>query len=470
MGTPRLLKTHPTALWAAIGLGAMGIWMNLVGYSSAFSPPPPESEAILFEMSRYAFYSGIVFCGLFFIVVNNRITAIRVYLSFTVATIMCMGTATFGIAYQQQLFDPALLAIIGCFCSGIGYTWFVSSFYLMLARKETLRFAVASVAASLILETVVAAILNIALPQPAQVFIGTLIPLLACIFLIITQHSTAPRDLTESKVKGEEEHYMVLLVGIACISLLVIRAVTSVGLWGGIREDLSLAPLHEMLETLGSCAIFLGIAWVAFIQRSESALYERYQIPFLFIIAGCLISLLTGFATVYEELPVERIAVEAVELCGHLLVWSVVIACIKVLRFSAYRILGLAAVLFNALAIVWISIFEQVTSITPRVVLLVVLIAMFCVTLAPLRIRQTSSNSQEDAAGLLAREYKLTKREREIILLLIQGRSRPYIQQRLHLSDGTVKTHTTHIYAKLGIHSRQELLDMAERYTGDAQT
>lgn len=63
---------------------------------------------------------------------------------------------------------------------------------------------------------------------------------------------------------------------------------------------------------------------------------------------------------------------------------------------------------------------------------------------------------------VLAQERGLTSREIEICLLLAQGRSRPYIREKLVISKSTVDTHARHAYAKLGIHSNQELIDLLE--------
>ena len=40
------------------------------------------------------------------------------------------------------------------------------------------------------------------------------------------------------------------------------------------------------------------------------------------------------------------------------------------------------------------------------------------------------------------------------------GRNGPYIAEHLCVSDNTVKTHIRHIYTKLDVHNRQELLDL----------
>lgn len=57
----------------------------------------------------------------------------------------------------------------------------------------------------------------------------------------------------------------------------------------------------------------------------------------------------------------------------------------------------------------------------------------------------------------IAAEYRLSKRESEILVLLAWGKSSRRIEETLCLSPNTVKTHVRHIYAKLGIHSRAEL-------------
>ena len=54
----------------------------------------------------------------------------------------------------------------------------------------------------------------------------------------------------------------------------------------------------------------------------------------------------------------------------------------------------------------------------------------------------------------------LTEREIEILSMYASGRSAVYIAEELYLSNYTVKTHLRRSYAKLGVHTRQELLDM----------
>jgi DNA-binding CsgD family transcriptional regulator len=59
----------------------------------------------------------------------------------------------------------------------------------------------------------------------------------------------------------------------------------------------------------------------------------------------------------------------------------------------------------------------------------------------------------------LGNRFGLTTREKQILGYLAQGRSLPYIEEKLHISHSTANSHRDHIYAKMGIHSRKELLD-----------
>lgn len=64
----------------------------------------------------------------------------------------------------------------------------------------------------------------------------------------------------------------------------------------------------------------------------------------------------------------------------------------------------------------------------------------------------------------IARDYGLTNREFDVFVRLAHGRSGAFIAEELTLSENTVKGHTKRLYAKLGVHTRQELIDLAEQY------
>lgn len=53
-------------------------------------------------------------------------------------------------------------------------------------------------------------------------------------------------------------------------------------------------------------------------------------------------------------------------------------------------------------------------------------------------------------------EYKLTEREKEVLNLLVEGKTKRHIADYLYLSYHTVDNHIRNIYSKLHVHSRTE--------------
>ena len=65
----------------------------------------------------------------------------------------------------------------------------------------------------------------------------------------------------------------------------------------------------------------------------------------------------------------------------------------------------------------------------------------------------------------LKEAVRMTKREREVIVLLSEGMSNKEIGQRIHVSTYTVKSHIHNIMEKLALHTRLEIANYS--YTGD---
>jgi two-component system NarL family response regulator len=73
--------------------------------------------------------------------------------------------------------------------------------------------------------------------------------------------------------------------------------------------------------------------------------------------------------------------------------------------------------------------------------------------------------SPKVAAKLVAhvRNVRLTRRELAVLRLLATGRSNREIGEALGISDGTVKIHVTHLFAKLDVSNRAEAITTALR-------
>jgi DNA-binding CsgD family transcriptional regulator len=65
---------------------------------------------------------------------------------------------------------------------------------------------------------------------------------------------------------------------------------------------------------------------------------------------------------------------------------------------------------------------------------------------------------EDTFVGTKLKQYDLTSRQREVIILAIIGHSNAEIAKKLHLSEYTIKDHMKDIFRIIGIRNRGELL------------
>jgi DNA-binding CsgD family transcriptional regulator len=163
-----------------------------------------------------------------------------------------------------------------------------------------------------------------------------------------------------------------------------------------------------------------------------------------------------------------------------------------VMRVPSLRVAGIPLVVYAAGALVWSALIN--TSVMGFLlvcaavyVLLVATTLVFVATTRSLdrvlfSLPALSGGAQEGSAAAgdsvghpaqavladalagrieaLAAEAGLTPRETEVFALTARGCSRSQVTEALVLSEGTVKTHIDHIYRKLGVHTRKELMEL----------
>ena len=80
-----------------------------------------------------------------------------------------------------------------------------------------------------------------------------------------------------------------------------------------------------------------------------------------------------------------------------------------------------------------------------------------------LTVAAAKADRFEETCQAIARTAALSPRETEVLPLALKGRTAERIAAELCISKSTVDTHIRRIYAKCGVHSRQELIDFSER-------
>ena len=79
-------------------------------------------------------------------------------------------------------------------------------------------------------------------------------------------------------------------------------------------------------------------------------------------------------------------------------------------------------------------------------------------------IIQILLKSNSDDIACAAAEVKLTKRQKQLILLLDQGLTNNEIAETLHISEHTVKVHMSRLFRRIGVNSRTQTLHYARRH------
>ncbi len=135
---------------------------------------------------------------------------------------------------------------------------------------------------------------------------------------------------------------------------------------------------------------------------------------------------------------------------------------------SAIR-LGIAAAILLSAVLVRDPGTASVMVAPTLAVLIVVLAGFISIMVRQEHAIQVITQSPQDISDLdamvasIAAEYQLSEREREIVALVGRGYSANAVADKLVISPHTVNTHVQHIYAKLGIHKRAELIAYLHR-------
>jgi NarL family two-component system response regulator LiaR len=79
------------------------------------------------------------------------------------------------------------------------------------------------------------------------------------------------------------------------------------------------------------------------------------------------------------------------------------------------------------------------------------------------RSREESTSASDSFGAVNERQNELTRREREVLALLVEGLNQSEIAHELVISPNTVATHIQRILIKLGVHNRAQAVAFAAR-------
>ena len=455
----RGLQINPVGVLASCGLGLNLVWCTLMGHTLGFMSSTAGMDA--WANPRLFFLAGILLCTAAFATAPRALKRADGMLRFVLPLLSAFGTACFGMSFHQTFFDPGALAVGGLFVAGVGYFWLAARYMLLLARTQGYVCAVASIAGSLVLKLPVLLVLSAFASPAVQVIVAIAMPVsTALLFETACALARDRADLaagegvsdavapsraasasegsrartvfgvpavprTRERTSAAERRTMLVLLAIAAVVLAVIRSVSYLGMWGDTNANISTAlPWLTAMIVPAVCVVVF--AYAALARLADAALPIRFQPALLLILVGLFVVAIQANPT-------------GVVYAGASIAWVL--------------LLGRAAIVDTLLVMLATYAF--------------VVVALCAVWFVPSRKDAASGEvaaplvqTVSDTCLELAGRYALSPRETEVFVLLAQGRTRAFIQDELVLSGSTVKTHVSHIYAKMGVHDRQEMMDL----------
>lgn len=197
----------------------------------------------------------------------------------------------------------------------------------------------------------------------------------------------------------------------------------------------------------------------------------------LFIVG---LSIIIPFSAEWSHVGTSVIAAEL--SCFEVLLYIVLLLMIRNTRSSSLLVFGLAFVLLKVVPTLMqrllVPYLAEVLDLTSYdySTMLVVAIDLVVISGAFLYFnRQTmkrayvlnddSEITRECICQVIGEESSLSKREVEILTMMAQGNSLKKISETLFLAPGTIQGYSKTLYRKLGIHSKQDLIDLVtDRY------
>ncbi|MEY8460437.1 LuxR family transcriptional regulator [Eggerthellaceae bacterium 24-137] len=258
------------------------------------------------------------------------------------------------------------------------------------------------------------------------------------------------------------------LVATAVLSA-VARSVSVLGYWGS-GNIIGVDYVAYALPV----GIALAIAvYLVFFRLRESEMLSHLVVLFLIVLGGLFLQD-GAFLKALGLLPVVGSQASiATELFSQFLFWVAMIAAMRMGGVSPYRAVGVAEGCMSASALVLgTAMFGRgdvsgavaaAATYGTLVVVWYLLRRMQQMSATVIPVEEAADDPIAVACASVASARGLSPRESEVLLLLAQGRSRTFIQSELFLSDGTVKTHIRHIYQKLDVHSKQELISLIQK-------
>lgn len=487
-----------------IGLGFYWAWLFVTFYTSVLFPASPDAAQQVRDLWNWAAWAHVIalLAGAFFARRLQGFALRKTAIALSLAC-SCAGTLLVPLGQLFYAFLPPLTVAAtttGALLTGAGTAWMVLSWGVLYSKRGA-RFSLFGIIASYLLSVVLFFLVQI-MSEPVAIATTVLLP--ACSGLLL--HGARVHDLrtgvtqksSEGRSGATDEH-SASSDGQRRFSARVALPLVAVFLYAlcgeVLREFATTSDDQAGLDAMGNLYL-LGTAIGLVVMGAILALIPAFthkkpsdmpgiRATLLIMAGGFLITTLTSasFLIAYAVFG-------AAFQCFRSLVWMYSADIAERTEAPAFSVFGATQACAAAAVVLGVPIARslngivsvgaaQWATIASVAVFLIFTTAVFVVDpkdlesawgLIPSR-RDSAAGSDNtddvrdiaaDELRFLVDEFGLTAREHEVAQLLAQGRSLPFIQEELHIAQGTAQTHLMHIYRKLDVHTRQEFLDVIQ--------
>ena len=175
-----------------IGLALNFMWCSLEGHALRFAETAAQFQ---FPLNPRGFWlMGFCLLALLYLAVPHWLKRWENTLKGIVPLCGAAGTLAFATAPLQSAVPPLALGLAGLAVSGLGYFWFASRCFTLMARARSIMAIAWAIVAAVLLKTFLLPVATDLLDSEAQVVFACAIPILSSLLLWIAQLAPCARE------------------------------------------------------------------------------------------------------------------------------------------------------------------------------------------------------------------------------------------------------------------------------------
>lgn len=395
------------------------------------------------------------------------------WLFWVVPTVLSAGTlylTLFGFALESSVSAYIISGILGVGSACYWILW--GEFYARIKANFSIHHVAPVVAFTLIASLLLASVL----PAPASSLLAGLLPLISGFALTgASKHNESakfPVLLPKSTVK-EGVKSMTIVCVISFMASMACYFLVAIIPW----ENLPALEQTFTYGVVGGAFLMLAVTIACKASREKYNIFK--MLPWLPVLIVVAFAFFLSDERLYVEAFILALAVSSVFELLLAMYFGILTSKGYVAPALAFGLSGgfirAGIGTGNAWALFYEGNPDLAYAITPETAL--VFMCLLAALLIPL-VRQEysitkltsdppSESDLDKRCMAIAKEFALSARETEILLLLARGYTAENIANKLVISPYTVNTHIRHTYEKMSIHKRSELLNYINMHKTD---